>query len=79
VASPPSPTLTDRPTSPLVATSRAAILVDHDTSFLSNSIGAFVVAAECLNNACAAAHPEAARTALRRRDRLVEALRIENI
>lgn len=69
--------LTDRPTSPLVATSRAAILVDHDSSFLSNSIGAFVVAAECLINACAAADPEAARAALRRRDRLIEALRIE--
>lgn len=69
--------LTDRPTSPLVATSRAAILVDHDSSFLSNSIGAFVVAAECLINACAAADPEAARTALRQRDRLIGALSIE--
>ncbi len=69
--------LTDRPTSPLVATSRAAILVDHDSSFLSNSIGAFVVAAECLINACAAADPKAARAALRQRDRLIGALRIE--
>jgi DNA-binding MurR/RpiR family transcriptional regulator len=71
--------LTDRPTSPLVATSRAAILVDHDSSFLSNSIGAFVVAAECLINACAAANPEAARSALRQRDLLIESLRIETI
>jgi DNA-binding MurR/RpiR family transcriptional regulator len=71
--------LTDRPASPLVATSQAAILVDHDSSFLSNSIGAFVVAAECLINACAAAKPEAARSALRQRDRLIEALRIETI
>ncbi len=69
--------LTDRPNSPLVATSRAAILVDHESSFLSNSLGAFVVAAECLINACAAADPEAARAALRHRDRLIEALRIE--
>lgn len=69
--------LTDRPDSPLVATSRAAILVDHGSSFLSNSLGAFVVAAECLINACAAAGPEAARTALRQRDRLIEELRIE--
>ena len=69
--------LTDRPISPLVATSRAAILVDHGSSFLSNSLGAFVVAAECLINACAAASPEVARTALRQRDRLIEALRIE--
>jgi DNA-binding MurR/RpiR family transcriptional regulator len=71
--------LTDRPTSPLVATSRAAILVDHDSSFLSNSIGAFVVAAECLINACAAANPEAARSALRQRDLLIESLHIETI
>ncbi|HRO11564.1 MurR/RpiR family transcriptional regulator [Amaricoccus sp.] len=71
--------LTDRPTSPLVATSRAAILVDHDSSFLSNSIGAFVVAAECLINACAAANPEAARTALCQRDRLIGALRVETL
>lgn len=69
--------LTDRPTSPLVATSRAAILIDHGSSFLSNSLGAFVVAAECLINACAAANPEAARAALRQRDRLIETLRIE--
>lgn len=69
--------LTDRPDSPLVATSRTAILVAHDSSFLSNSLGAFIVAAECLINACAAASPEAARAALRQRDRLIEALRIE--
>lgn len=69
--------LTDRPTSPLVAASRAAILVGHDSSFLSNSLGAFVVAAECLINACAAANPTAARAALRQRDRLIEQLRIE--
>lgn len=70
--------LTDRPTSPLVAASRAAILVDHDSSFISNSIGAFVVAAECLINACAAASPEAARAALRQRDSFIDALRIES-
>lgn len=69
--------LTDRPSSPLVATSRAAILVDHGSSFLSNSLGAFVVAAECLINACAAASPDPARTALRQRDRFIAALGIE--
>lgn len=69
--------LTDRPGSPLVATSRTAILVDHGSSFLSNSIGAFVVVAECLINACAAASPTTARSALSDRDRFIEALRIE--
>lgn len=69
--------LTDRPSSPLVATSRTAILVDHGSSFLSNSIGAFVVVAECLVNACAAASPAIARSALSERDRFIEALRIE--
>ncbi|VDC26738.1 MurR/RpiR family transcriptional regulator [Pseudogemmobacter humi] len=69
--------LTDRASSPLVDSSRAAILVPHQSSFLSNSIGAFIVAAECLINACAAARPEAARRALRERDRMIGRLGIE--
>lgn len=70
--------LTDRTSSPLVDTSRAAILVGHESSFISNSIGAFTVAAECLINACAAARPEVARAALRQRDRMIERLGIES-
>ncbi|MEG4643573.1 MurR/RpiR family transcriptional regulator [Paracoccus sp. APAP_BH8] len=69
--------LTDRTDSPLVQSSRAAILVAHETSFLSNSIGAFTVAVECLVNACAATRPAAARRALRERDRMIERLRVE--
>lgn len=69
--------LTDQATSPLVLGAHAAILVPHETSFLSNSVGAFIVAVECLINACAAARPEAAREALRTRDRMIEQLGIE--
>lgn len=69
--------LTDRTNSPLVDSSRAAILVAHETSFLSNSIGAFIVAVECLINACAAVRPDAARVALRERDRMIARLGIE--
>ncbi len=69
--------LTDRASSPLVDTSRAAILVGHESSFISNSIGAFTVAAECLINACAAARPDQTRKALLERDRTIERLGIE--
>lgn len=69
--------LTDRAASPLVDPSAAAILVPHESSFLSNSMGAFMVAAECLINACAAAQPQPARQALRRRDDMIRRLGIE--
>lgn len=69
--------LTDRATSPLVEPSDAAILVPHRSSFISNSIGAFIVAAECVVNACATARPEQARRALGERDRMIAKLGIE--
>lgn len=69
--------LTDSANSPLVQSSQRAVLVGHETSFLSNSIGAFIVAAECLINACAAARPEAAREALGARERMIGQLGIE--
>ena len=69
--------LTDRASSPLIDPSRVAILVAHESTFISNSMGAFTVAAECLINACAAARPETARQALRRRDDMVGRLKIE--
>ncbi|RJL09640.1 MurR/RpiR family transcriptional regulator [Paracoccus siganidrum] len=69
--------ITDRASSPLVDSSCAAILCPHDSSFLSNSIGAFMVATECLINACAAARPEAARRALRERDRMIAEMGVE--
>ncbi len=69
--------LTDRASSPLVGSSRAAILVAHQSSFISNSIGAFTVVAECLINACAAARPDQTRKALADRDWMIERLVIE--
>lgn len=71
--------LTDRAASPLVDPSRAAILVEHGSSFLSNSMGAFIVAAECLINGCATACPETARKALNDRDEMIERLDIERV
>lgn len=69
--------ITDRASSPLVGSSRAVILASHDSSFISNSIGAFMVATECLINACAASRPDHTREALRDRDRMIEKLSIE--
>lgn len=71
--------LTDITQSPLVDSSRAAILVSHKTSFLSNSIGAFVVAVECVINACAAASPKTARQALTKREATISMLQIERL
>lgn len=69
--------ITDHAHSPLAQGACATLLVGHETSFLSNSIGAFIVAAECLINACAAAAPDTSRKALRERDRMIERLGIE--
>lgn len=68
---------TDSASSPLIDSSQAAILVSHGSSFLSNSFGAFIVAAECLINACAASHPDQARAALRERDRMIQRMGVE--
>ena len=69
--------ITDRASSPLVAVSRAAILVPHETSFLSNSLTTFILAAECLINGCAAASPDQAKRALASRDKMIKHLSIE--
>lgn len=69
--------LTDRASSPLVPSSCAAIFVGHKSSFISNSIGAFMVVAECLINACAAQSPDATRAALQSRDAMINRLGIE--
>lgn len=69
--------ITDRASSPLAAVSRAAILVPHETSFLSNSLTTFILAAECLINGCAAASPETAKQALSARDEMIKNLNIE--
>lgn len=69
--------VTDRASSPLAAVSRAAILVPHETSFLSNSLTTFILVAECLINGCAAASPDMAKQALTARDEMIKKLGIE--
>lgn len=69
--------ISDRASSPLVAVSQAAILVPHDTSFLSNSLTTFILAAECLINGCAAVLPEQSKEALSSRDEMIKRLDIE--
>jgi len=69
--------LTDSPSSPLVDYSKVALFVPHETSFISNSMATFIVAAECLINGCATALSENAKTALSERDRMIKRLSIE--
>lgn len=69
--------ITDRADSPLIEVSQAAILVPHETRFLSNSLTTFILAAECLINACAAARPVETKAALAERDSLIRDLKIE--
>jgi DNA-binding MurR/RpiR family transcriptional regulator len=69
--------ITDRASSPIIAVSRAAILVPHETSFLSNSLTTFILAAECLINGCAAVSPKRAKHALAARDNMIRRLGIE--
>lgn len=69
--------LTDHLSSPLLKQASWALLVPHETSYLSNSLVAYMALAECLVNACAAAMPEAAEAALRKRDEMIHRLGIE--
>jgi DNA-binding MurR/RpiR family transcriptional regulator len=70
--------LTDSADSPLVPPATVALFCPHETSYLSNSLTAFVVLAECLVNACAAADPDSARAAVAERDRLVSRLALDH-
>ncbi|MCE8019957.1 MurR/RpiR family transcriptional regulator [Halomonas sp. MCCC 1A11036] len=70
-------TVTDMSSSPLVRHSEQALLVPHETSFISNSMVAFLSAVECLVNACATVSGETAGEALSRRDRFIDELGIE--
>ena len=69
--------ITDYASSPLVRHSSVSILVPHETSFISNSMVAFLAAAECLINACATVAAEEAATAISRRDYFIDELGIE--
>ncbi len=69
--------VTDRGNSPLVDVSSVAILVPHETSFLSNSLTTFILVAECLINGCAAVDPDRAKRALAGRDRMIKRMNVE--
>jgi DNA-binding MurR/RpiR family transcriptional regulator len=69
--------LTDSMSSPLLKQANWALLVPHETSFLSNSLVTFIALAECLINAYAAANPESAEAALRKRDEMIHRLGVE--
>lgn len=69
--------ITDMASSPLLRHADVALFAPHQTSFISNSMSTFILAAECLINGCAAARPEATRHALKERDRMIRALDIE--
>lgn len=69
--------ITDRASSPLVDASDVALFVPHDTSFLSNSMTAFIACAECLINACAASLGDQAAEALAERDHFIARLGVE--
>ncbi|PMR75211.1 MurR/RpiR family transcriptional regulator [Billgrantia endophytica] len=69
--------ITDFSSSPLVRHSDIVILAPHESSFISNSMVAFLAAVECLVNACATVAGDAAAQALSRRDQLIDELGIE--
>ncbi|PAU76928.1 transcriptional regulator [Halomonas salipaludis] len=70
-------TFTDHTSSPLVTYSDFAILVPHESRFISNSIVAYMAMAECLINACATTSGTTAEHELSKRDRLISELNIE--
>ena len=69
--------VTDRPSSPLVASSSLALFVPHETCFISNSMVGFFSLAECLINSCASQLGDLAHQALQERDAFIRALKIE--
>ncbi|MCP4881371.1 MAG: MurR/RpiR family transcriptional regulator [Gammaproteobacteria bacterium] len=69
--------ITDWASSPLVGVSNSALLVPHDSSFISNSLTTFILLAECLINGCAAQQPNSSKKALAERENLIDKLGIE--
>ncbi|BAN24854.1 transcriptional regulator RpiR family [Caballeronia insecticola] len=70
--------ITDTLASPLVAPARHAFLIPHESSFFSNSMGAYLVFCEGLLNLVAARLGKRSLQALERRERLITALGIES-
>jgi DNA-binding MurR/RpiR family transcriptional regulator len=69
--------ITDTLASPLVPPARHAFLIPHESSFFSNSMGAYLVFCEGLLNLVAAQLGERALHALERREKLITSLDIE--
>ncbi|ADJ64990.1 MurR/RpiR family transcriptional regulator [Herbaspirillum seropedicae] len=69
--------LTDNRASPLVSSAKYAFFVPHESSFFSNSIGAYVVFSEGLMNLVARDLGSEALSALERREGFITDLRIE--
>ena len=69
--------ITDTLASPLVPPARHAFLIPHDSSFFSNSMGAYLIFCEGLLNLVATHLGERSLEALSRRERLITALGIE--
>ncbi|MGE0348381.1 MurR/RpiR family transcriptional regulator [Hydrogenophaga sp.] len=69
--------LTDTRASPLVAPARHAFFIPHDSSFISNSMGAYLVFCECLLNLVARELGDEALQALERREGFISQLGIE--
>ncbi|MFC6309090.1 MurR/RpiR family transcriptional regulator [Paraburkholderia dipogonis] len=69
--------ITDTLASPLVPPARHAFLVPHESSFFSNSMGAYLVFCEGLLNLVAAHLGTRSLQALERRERLIRTLGIE--
>jgi DNA-binding MurR/RpiR family transcriptional regulator len=69
--------ITDTLASPLVPPARHAFLIPHDSSFFSNSMGAYLVFCEGLLNLVATYLGKRSLQALSRRERLITALGIE--
>lgn len=69
--------ITDTLASPLVSPATHAFLIPHESSFFSNSMGAYLVFCEGLLNLVATHLGKRALQALERRERLITALGIE--
>lgn len=69
--------LTDTRASPLVPPARHAFFIPHDSSFISNSMGAYLVFCECLLNLVARELGDNALQALERREGFISQLNIE--
>ena len=69
--------LTDTRASPLVPPARHAFFIPYESSFISNSMGAYVVFCECLLNLVARDLSDHALNAVRRREGFISQLNVE--